>query len=290
MNNIEETFTQQIQPICDAVVKIKPLVHCITNYVTVNDCANMVLAAGGSPIMADDIGEVEEIVTICNSLVINIGTLNERTIRSMFHAGKKAKALNHPVILDPVGAGASRLRTDTAAALLREVHPSVIRGNLSEMQTLAGEEGHTRGVDAAEPEEKTQTTTMSQAESVCKASSAVLARRLAATTGSVIAVTGAIDYVSNGKIIAAVSNGNKMMARITGSGCMLSALIGAWCGANPDNLFYSTVLAIAAMGICGERAAAVSTGTGSFRTGLIDAMSVLDANAIQEGIRIEFGE
>ena len=125
-----------------------PLIHNITNYVTVNDCANILLACGGSPIMADDIGEVEEITSICGGLNINIGTLNERTIRSMLAAGKKANELGHPVILDPVGAGASSLRTNTAYTLLEKVKFSVIRGNISEIKTLALGGGTTKGVDA----------------------------------------------------------------------------------------------------------------------------------------------
>ena len=125
-----------------------PLIHNITNYVTVNDCANMVLACGASPIMADDAAEVEDITTICGGLNINIGTLNSRTITSMLLAGKKANQLGHPVVLDPVGAGASRLRTDTAFRLLRDVKFTVIRGNISEIKTLASGAGTTKGVDA----------------------------------------------------------------------------------------------------------------------------------------------
>ena len=125
-----------------------PLIHNITNYVTVNDCANMVLACGASPIMADDAAEVEEITAICGGLNINIGTLNSRTVTSMLLAGKKANQLGHPVVLDPVGAGASRLRTDTAFRLLREVQFTVIRGNISEIKTLASGAGTTKGVDA----------------------------------------------------------------------------------------------------------------------------------------------
>lgn len=126
----------------------KPLVHCITNYVTVGDCANIVAACGASPIMADDYNEVEDITSICNALVLNIGTLNERTVKSMIRAGKKANALRHSVILDPVGAGASKLRTETTYTLLDEIEFSVIRGNISEIKTIAYGNGTTKGVDA----------------------------------------------------------------------------------------------------------------------------------------------
>lgn len=132
----------------EQVQQKKPLLHCITNYVTVNDCANMVLACGASPIMADDIHEVEDITAICNGLVINIGTLNERTVASMIKAGKKANALGHPVILDPVGAGASAFRTQTVFQLLQEVNFTAIRGNISEIKTVALGSGTTKGVDA----------------------------------------------------------------------------------------------------------------------------------------------
>lgn len=134
--------------ILDNVRSKTPLVHNITNYVTVNDCANILLACGGSPIMSDDIDEVEEITTICSSLNINIGTLNSSTIPSMFAAGKKANSLNHPVVLDPVGAGASKLRTQTALKLLKDIKFTVIRGNISEIKTIAGGTQNTKGVDA----------------------------------------------------------------------------------------------------------------------------------------------
>ena len=126
-----------------------PLVHCITNYVTVNDVANVLLAVGARPIMADDPAEAAEITALCAGLCLNIGTLNERTIPSMLAAGKAARALGRPVVLDPVGAGASRLRTETALRIMDEVHPAAVRGNISEIRTLAAGSGRTQGVDAA---------------------------------------------------------------------------------------------------------------------------------------------
>ena len=165
-----------------------PLVHNITNYVTVNDCANMVLACGASPIMADDAAEVEDITTICGGLNINIGTLNSRTIESMLKAGKKANALGHPVVLDPVGAGASALRTETAYRLLDEVRFTVIRGNISEVKTLASGAGTTKGVDADVADKVTE-------ENLDSA--VAFAKAFAAQTGAVIAITGAIDIVAD---------------------------------------------------------------------------------------------
>ena len=165
-----------------------PLIHNITNYVTVNDCANMVLACGASPIMADDAAEVEEITAICGGLNINIGTLNSRTVTSMLLAGKKANQLGHPVVLDPVGAGASHLRTDTAFRLLREVQFTVIRGNISEIKTLASGAGTTKGVDADVADKVTE-------ENLDSA--VAFAKAFAARTGAVIAITGAIDIVAD---------------------------------------------------------------------------------------------
>ena len=181
---------QMLKEMLDNVRKTCPLVHNITNYVTVNDCANILLACGGSPIMADDVDEVEDITTICGGLNINIGTLNQRTIPAMHKAGKKANELGHPVVLDPVGAGASCLRTKTANDLIDQIQFSVIRGNISEIKTLALGSGDTRGVDAAVADSVTEDN-LSQAIAFAKA--------FAQKTGSVIAITGAIDIVADAK-------------------------------------------------------------------------------------------
>ena len=177
----------------DNVRRRRPLIHNITNYVTVNDCANILLACGGSPIMADGIGEVEEITALCGGLNINIGTLNARTVPAMLAAGKKANELGHPAVLDPVGAGASALRTDTALRLLEQVRFSVIRGNISEIKTLASGRGSTlrvstQGVDA-DVGDAVRSDTLDEA--------ARFAKDFAQKTGVVIAVTGAIDIVAD---------------------------------------------------------------------------------------------
>ena len=259
----------------------RPLVHCITNYVTVNDCANALLAVGAAPVMADDIGEVDDIAALAGALVINIGTLNARTIQSMLAAGRRAAALNLPVVLDPVGAGASALRTQTACDLLRSIPFAVIRGNVSEIKALMGGGGTTRGVDADEKDWSS-----GGLDGVIAATSA-LARR----TGAVVAVTGVTDVVSDGSRALAIRNGHAMMSRITGSGCMLSAVIGAFCGAAPDRTFDAVGAAIAAMGLAGEQAAARAakerTGTGSFRTYLIDSLSLMDEAVLAGGMKLE---
>ena len=185
-----------------------PLIHNITNYVTVNDCANMVLACGASPIMADDAAEVEDITTICGGLNINIGTLNSRTITSMLLAGKKANQLGHPVVLDPVGAGASRLRTDTAFRLLWDVKFTVIRCYISEIKTLASGAGTTKGVDADVADKATE-------ENLDSA--VAFAKKFAAQTGAVIAITGAIDIVADAEKAYCIRNGNAMMSSSTGT-------------------------------------------------------------------------
>ena len=266
------SYLQQVQ-------QQKPLVHCITNYVTVNDCANMVLACGASPIMADDGREVEDITSICNGLVINIGTLNERTIAAMIKAGKKANALGHPVILDPVGAGASALRTDTVFQLLKEVKFTAIRGNISEIKTVALGTGTTKGVDADVADEVNAQTLPDVLQ---------FARTLAKETGAVIIITGKQDLLTDGEESCLISNCHAMMSRITGSGCMLTCLLGAYLAANPEHAFDACVAAVVEMGLAGELAYQPGCGTLTFRTGLLDAISTMTAEQLDGGARVEY--
>lgn len=267
-----------IQSIFQQVQAKHPLVHNITNYVTVNDCANITLAAGGSPIMADDINEVEDIISICDALVINIGTLNERTIASMFKAGKKANQLNKPVILDPVGAGASSLRTNMAVKLLNEIQFAVVRGNMSEIKALALGSGTTKGVDA-DINDALSTENLSETVS--------FAQEFSRKTGAVIAMTGKDDLVACTDTAYLVHNGHSMMSKITGSGCMLTSLIGVYTGANANQILQAVVSAVALMGFAGERAYQKEIGTASFRVRLIDAVSLLTAAQLEEGGKIE---
>ncbi len=258
-----------------------PLVHCITNYVTVNDCANMLLACGGSPIMADDPEDAVEITGICGGLVINIGTLNQRTILAMLAAGKRAGELGHPVVLDPVGAGASALRTDTALKILEEVKPAVIRGNISEMKTLALGSGTTRGVDADVADRVTEDNLEGAAS---------FAREFARRTGAVIAVTGAIDIVADGERAFCIRNGRPEMSSITGTGCQLSALTAAFVTANQDRLLEASAAAVCAMGLCGEIAHGRMTGmdgNASCRNYIIDAMYRLTPAELEKGAKYE---
>lgn len=258
-----------------------PLVHSITNYVTVNDVANILLACGGSPIMADDEAEVEDVTSICGGLNINIGTLNSRTIASMVKAGKKANALEHITVLDPVGAGASALRTDTARRLLEEVRFTVIRGNVSELKALYGQESSTKGVDADVADRVTEENLSAMVAFV---------QELSKKTGAVVAMTGAIDIVADETKAYVIRNGKALMSKITGMGCMLSGVVAAYCAANPDAVLDGAAAAVAAMGLCGEIAydrLEQKDGTSTYRTYIIDAMSNLDDETLEEGMKIE---
>lgn len=257
----------------------KPLVQCITNFVTVNDCANIILAAGGSPTMASHPLEVEEAVCGVQALVCNMGAIDK--VDSMILAGKAANRLGIPVVLDPVGAGGTQLRRDAVKRLLDEVHFAVIRGNASEIRYLAGQQSAGSGVDVSDVDEITERNLESAVS---------MAAELAERLGSVIAVSGKIDVISDGKESCVLNNGCATMARITGSGCMLTALIGAFCGGN-RNYFSAACSAVAAMGICGEIAEEKrirnGTGNATFRTDLIDAVFNLTEEQLEEGVRYE---
>lgn len=252
----------------------KPLVHHITNYVTVNDCANITLAIGASPIMADSIEEAGDIAAMAQALVLNIGTLNERTIPSLLAAGKAANSEGVPVVFDPVGAGASRLRNETTAKILDEVKVAVLRGNISEVRFISGLGAHTKGVDAAESDTADD--------------AGPIARQLAARLGCVVAITGAIDAVSDGSRVVRIHNGHAALGSITGTGCMCSSLVGAYCGAS-QNTFAAAVAALLSMGIAGEIAfeAAGAKGNGSFHMALLDAISLLTPAILQERARYD---
>lgn len=256
--DILSSIAQAAQAVRDKV----PLVHHITNYVTVNDCANAVLAIGASPIMSDDIGECADITAISQALVVNMGTLNQRTIQSMIASGKRANELGVPVVFDPVGAGASQLRNDTAKAFLEQVTPAVIRGNLSEVSFLAGLEVATKGVDTAEADASNDPV--------------AVAKTVAQKYGCVAAITGAVDVITDGTRLVKLANGHPMLSKVTGTGCMTSGLTGAFCGANSDYLV-AAAGAILSMSLAGELSFAQygEVGTGHFHMGIIDALSKL---------------
>ncbi|MFV0466444.1 MAG: hydroxyethylthiazole kinase [Lachnospiraceae bacterium] len=263
------------------VKETNPLIHNITNYVTVNDCANILLASGASPIMSDDSQEVEEITSICAGLNINIGTLNANTIPSMFLAGKKANEVNHPVLLDPVGAGASSLRTSTAQKLLEQVKFAVIRGNASEIRTLALGQGNTKGVDADIADKVTDDNLESSVR---------FAKQFSEKTGAVVVITGEIDIVADKDRAFCIRNGNALMSSVTGTGCQLSALITAFVTANKESHLEAAASAVCAMGICGEKARErmqAADGNVSYRNYIIDAMFGLTPKELEECAKYE---
>lgn len=264
----------------DEVRAACPLVHCITNYVTVNDCANALLAIGASPIMSDEPADAEEITRICGGLDLNIGTLNSRSIEGMHAAGKAAAALGHKILLDPVGAGASDLRTNTASELLDELPITVLRGNMSEVKAVAGAAAATRGVDA-NPDDAVTDANLAE--------SAAFVRALARKAGCVVAVTGAIDLIADEGAAYAVRSGLPVMGRVTGTGCMLSAIAPAFLVAHADAL-EATVAAVATMGLAGQVAGSrmgALDGNGSFRTYLLDALYNMTGEQLVVGARVE---
>lgn len=263
------------------VRKTVPLVHNITNYVTVNDVANALLACGGSPIMSDEPEDVADITSICGGLNINIGTLNRRSIEAMFIAGARAKELGHVVLLDPVGAGASALRTDTALALMEKVRPDVIRGNISEIKTLALGSGTTKGVDA------------DVADAVTEANldaAVAFVKEFARKSHAIVAVTGAIDLVSDGERCYVIRNGRAEMGKITGTGCQLSGMMTAFVVANQERRLEAAAAAVCAMGLAGEIGwshMAPGDGNSTYRNRIIDAIYNMDGAALEKGARYE---
>lgn len=259
-----------------------PLVHCITNYVTVNQCANTLLAVGGSPVMADEPADAADIAAISNAVVLNIGTLNARTIPAMFCAGEAANAAGHPVVLDPVGAGASGLRTKTTQDLLAKLQFAVVRGNISEIKTVALGSGTTKGVDADVADEINEQSLPAVI---------ALAQQVARDNQTVVAITGPIDVVADQDSAYVIRNGHPAMSRITGSGCMLTCLVAAAVAANPTQILAATAAAVAAMGLAGQQAAErmlqQGTGNATFSNDLIDALSHLNGDMLEQGARYE---
>jgi hydroxyethylthiazole kinase len=248
----------------------KPLVHQITNYVVMNETANATLALGALPVMAHAREEVEEMVALAGALVINIGTLSPHWVDAMLVAGKAANAGGVPVVLDPVGAGATRYRTDTARRILDEVKVTVLRGNQGEVATLVGVAAEVRGVESIgsgrEPGE--------------------LARAAARSLGLVAAVTGVVDHVSDGDRVLAVGNGHELLAAVTGTGCMSSAITGCFLAGKRDAPIEAAAEALAAFGVAGEDAARDAKGPGSFHVGLYDALAALDPATLDSRTKI----
>ena len=237
----------------------KPLVHQITNYVVMNETANATLAIGALPVMAHAREEVEEMVGLASALVLNIGTLSPHWVEAMLLAGRAANERGIPVVLDPVGSGATRYRTETARRILDDVRVTVLRGNAGEVATLVGVAAEVRGVESigagGDPSE--------------------LAQEAGRRLGLVASVTGPVDHVSDGETVVKISNGHPLLAAITGTGCMSSAITGCFLAAKPEAPLDAAAEALVAFGVAGEDAAREAKGPGSFHVALYDALANL---------------
>lgn len=279
MTNTKENLLKQIDTTLHDIREKNALTHCITNSVTINDCANAVLAIGGSPFMAEDAEELEEVVTIADVLVINIGKLSKNQIESMHISSKTANETNTPIILDPVGVGVTELRNKTTMDLIENYNITAIRGNISEIKAIAklagvlDESNTAKGVDVNIDDIITEDNLKTNGDLICE-----LANKLNTT----ILASGPIDILSDGTTTVAIDNGDDMMPLITGSGCMLSSIVGSCIGGS--NPFDGSLVAILSMNIAGEQARAKvderNEGTGSFRAYLIDFLYKTDSETL----------
>lgn len=279
MTNSEKKLLAKIDETLKNIKKKNALTHCITNSVTINDCANAILAIGGSPFMAEDHEELEEVVTIADVLVINLGTLNKNQIESMKISAETANKTNTSIILDPVGVGVTELRNKTTMDLIENYNIAAIRGNISEIKAIAklvgvlDESNIAKGVDVNANDVISEDNLKSNGNLICK-----LAKQL----NTVILASGSLDILSDGKTTVIIDNGDDMMPLITGSGCMLSSIVGSCIGGS--NPFDGTLIGILAMNIAGEKARAKvdqkNEGTGSFRTYLIDYLYKTDSETL----------
>ena len=248
----------------------RPLIHNITNFVVMNETANAILCLGALPIMSHAIEEVEEMVAVAGALVLNVGTLTPDWVDAMERAGKRANQLGIPVILDPVGAGATRLRTESSRRLLNEVQVSIVRGNVGEIAALAGIDSEVRGVESI----------------AASASAQEIALRFAEEQGSVAAVTGEVDVVSDGKRTAKISNGDAMLGKVVGTGCISSAMVGCFAAVEAD-AFAAAVGGLTALGVAGEMAAETSgERPGTFHVNLYDSLYAVDCQRIQRSATV----
>ena len=286
MINDENDLLKKIDETLKDIREKNALTHCITNSVTINDCANAVLAIGGSPFMAEDAEELEEVVTIADVLVINIGKLSKEQIESMHISSKTANKTNTPIILDPVGVGVTELRNKTTMELINDYDITAIRGNITEIKAIAklagvlDESNTAKGVDVNIDDIITEENLKDNGELICE---------LASKLNTTILASGPIDILSDGNLTVAIDNGDDMMPLITGSGCMLSSIVGSCIGGS--NPFDGSLVAILAMNIAGERARAKvdekDEGTGSFRTYLIDYLYKTDSETLTEKANIK---
>jgi hydroxyethylthiazole kinase len=253
-----------------AIRERKPLVHQITNYVVMNETANATLALGALPVMAHAVEEVEEMASVAGALVLNIGTLSKHWIEAMLLAARAANSAQVPVVLDPVGAGATRLRTETARKILDETEVAVVRGNAAEVATLAGRDAEIRGVESIEASD----------------SGAELAAAAAAALGCVASVTGPVDHVSDGERTIAIANGDALLGTVSGTGCMSTAITGCFLAVAPDRPLEAAAEALVAFGVAGEDAAVGARGPGTFHAALYDALYNLDPASLDSRAKV----
>lgn len=249
----------------EAVRHRSPLVHSITNYVVMNNTANALLAIGASPVMAHWVAEMEEMTAIAGALVINIGTLDDQWIEGMIAAGVAASKRGTPIVLDPVGAGATSQRTATALRIIDECKPTIIRGNGSEIMALVDASVKSKGVDS----------------SAASSDALGAAKELALSSGAVVVISGPTDYITDGQRVETISNGNPIMTSVTGMGCTATAMVGAFAAVNPDPM-EAAMHAMAVMGIAGQRAAAYSKGSGSMQINFLDELYNFSATEAAE--------
>lgn len=262
-------MAQQAAKNLEAIREQKPLIHNITNYVVMNFTANALLCLGASPVMAHALNEVEEMVGFAGALVINIGTLSDPWISAMLAAGKRATQNNTPVIMDPVGAGATGLRTNTAKKIINNVNVTVIRGNASEVLALRDADSKTKGVDAIHSVEE----------------AAATAKLLAGELGLTLALTGPVDLVTDGQQVVRIENGHPLMSCVTGTGCTATAMAGAFLAVDP-NPVSAAATALAYFGIAGEVAAQQARAPGSFQVALLDALYSITPEQLQSQANI----
>jgi len=267
----EQELSRKTVEIVREIRKQQPLIHHITNFVVMNSTANVTLAIGASPIMAHAPEEMEAVASFASALNLNIGTLTEEWIRSMLIAGAAAGKRGIPIVLDPVGSGATPFRTDTVRRILAEVPVTVLRGNASEIMSLISDEIKIRGVDSLETVDAVRDGALAHARNLKK----------------VIAVTGAVDYVTDGKDAIEVRNGHPMFGRVTGTGCGATTAISCFCAVEPDTLT-ATACALAYYGLAGEEAARLSQGPGSFQVALYDALFSLSDKTMMKKLNLRY--
>lgn len=267
-----DTYIQKAAQGLEAIRSKGPLVHNITNFVVMNNTANALLACGASPVMAHARGEVEEMAAIAGALVINIGTLNQKWIEAMVSACRKANEVGVPIVFDPVGAGATRLRTETSMRLVSEQSIAVVRANASEALSMTTQATATKGVDSTHGVDE----------------AAQAAREIALELQTVVAITGETDLVTDGETVLRVAGGDKLMGKVTGMGCTATALVGAFLAVEPDAMT-ATAAALAYLGHAGAKAALSSSGPGSFQVALLDALYNIQPEELAQSGAITVG-